>query len=101
MRNFYFNEGEGEYHDGYEDMEESESIEFFIPVAAEIQMAHLDLASVDLNQKLLSEAIKILEKSWLWRFTPLDVKLQMIEKTYIGLTTLMENAVSEEEDDEE
>ena len=99
MRNFFFdNSEEPEYRDSYhgQDEEDDGAEGFMIPAQVEfMHMAQLDLASVDLNQKLLSESIRLLEKSWSWRFQPLEVKLTMVRKTYSELTNLMEEVAKE------
>ena len=102
MRNFFFDSGneEPEYRDSYE--EEGMEANFMIPAQIEfMHMAQLDLASVDLNQKLLAESIKMLEKSWFWRFRSVETKLTMIRKTYEELTRLMEEVAKKGEEDEE
>jgi len=98
MRNFSFNEGD-EYRD-YRDADDEESVEsgFLIPAEFEMMhMAQLDLASVDLNQRLLAESIRMLEKSWLWRFRSIKSKLELIKKSYTELTSLMEQVGNDEE----
>ena len=96
MRNFSFNDDE--YHDSYEEMDEEEERGFF-PVEVEIfHMAQLDLAAADINQKILAETIRMLENSWLWRFKPLDKKLEIIKQTYAMLTKLVEEATNKEEE---
>jgi len=104
MRNFFFEDSgsEDEYRDSYENEEEAMEASFIIPAQIEfMHMAQLDLASVDLNQKLLAESIKMLEKSWLWRFRSMETKLTMVRKTYEDLTRLMEEVAKDDSKDEE
>jgi hypothetical protein len=105
MRNFFFEDSgsEDEYRDSYhEGEEESMEASFMIPAQIEfMHMAQLDLASVDLNQKLLAESIKMLERSWFWRFYSLETKLVKIRKTYEDLTRLMEEVAKDDSKDEE
>jgi hypothetical protein len=98
MRNFFFEDKDDpEYRDSYYEDEEENEANFMIPAQLEfMHIAQLDLVSVDLNQKLLFETIKMLEKGWLWRFYSLEKKLKLVKKTYAELTSLMEEVVNEE-----
>ena len=47
-----------------------------------LDLIQLELVEVDLNQKLLFRSIKMLEKSWFWRFRRTQTKLKMIAEAY-------------------
>lgn len=50
-----------------------------------LQQMQIQLAEQDLNQKLLSKSIKILEKSIFWRFRSVEAKLRLIDRVYKAL----------------
>lgn len=54
-----------------------------------LRMAQMDLVASDLNQRLLESTIKLLEKSWFWRFKSIEIKLEMIESVYVQLSKLL------------
>lgn len=92
MRNFEFFDGE--------DAPEQEEAEFFYeiePIAGFGGNAFpVELLNANYNTQLLSTAISICEKSWLWRFRGLPKKLELIMKAYIVLQQLMEHETEQE-----
>lgn len=46
------------------------------------QQLQAELIQQELNQRLLLRAIKMLEKSFFWKFYSFSTRLKMIEKTY-------------------
>lgn len=98
MRNFYQDDDDFRL-DGYFDMEDEE----FDGVSDNneiIGFAQIDLLANELSQKLLKKAIHLAENSFLWRFRSFDSKLKSIEKIYIRLRELTENADNIEEIEE-
>lgn len=59
-----------------------------------LKMAEMNLVGIDLNIKILVNVIKMLEKSFFWRFRRISVRLAMIAETY----KLFSKLVSEEND---
>ena len=92
MRNFYQNDDDDEFLDGY--LEESD--EDTSSINDVIDFAQIDLLDRRLNQALLNETISLLSKSFFWKFKSLDSKLEMIDETYKKLQTLIEHNNIEE-----
>lgn len=89
----FFDEDEYEYDDEYDDE--------YIRDASLIEIVHTNLATLDLNQKLLIAAIKVAEKSFLWGLWPLKWKLQAISDAYHTLDNLVDADSDENEEDQE
>jgi len=53
-----------------------------------IQHAQIGIVSRDLNRKLLSRAIVMCEKYFLWKFLSLEAQLERVEETYKKLRKL-------------
>ena len=82
MKRFYF--GEDDEDDEEEDLDETK---FMMPDAAElIAMTQFG----DPDQHLLNCALKICEKSFLWRFRSLSYKLDSFEEAYSRIKKLTE-----------
>lgn len=64
------------FHDDFDDFEEMQNL------GREIHAVELSLVEANLNRRLLVNAIKSLESSWFWKFTPYKTKLKMITETY-------------------
>lgn len=64
-----------------------------------INMLHIDLAEYDLNQKVLTAAIRLCEKTLFWRFRSIKTKLRMLDFIYKNLLELLK-ADSDEEEEE-
>lgn len=75
--------------DEYEDEEEYRHLSI-------IEMVHADLASMDLDQRLLAMAIKVAEGTWFWKFLPVATKLKRIVEAYATLNMLMQKDEPEE-----
>lgn len=82
MRRFYFEDEEGE-----EDDENMEDMEFMMPGPQEfISMAQIE----NPEHFLLNYALKICEKSILWRFKGIADRINMIEEVYERVKRLTE-----------
>lgn len=89
MRRFDYDDNE-EYREDVDNFFDSGSDEGITPdeyraivkQEQEMQAVQLNLAYRDMNSHLLCRAIKMLEKSFWWRFYSLDTRLKMIERTY-------------------
>ncbi len=53
-----------------------------------LDLMQLELVELDLNQRLLFKTIKMLEKSWIWRFRKTNTKLKMISEAYAMMQQL-------------
>ncbi len=62
-----------------------------------LDLMQLELVEVDLNQRLLFKAIKMLEKSWLWRFRRTETKLKLIAAAYTVFKSILQPQSQEEE----
>jgi hypothetical protein len=62
-----------------------------------VQMAQTGIVLTELNQRLLGLTLQILEKSWFWRWKSAKKKLEMIQKTYIGLNSIIDETYRDEE----
>lgn len=56
-----------------------------------IQQLQIEMVSRELNDRLMFKAIKMLEKSFWWRFYSLDTRLKMIEKTFNKMKSISED----------
>lgn len=74
-----------------EEFDEMMEEEFFdeASIYKEIKMAELTLVQANLNRRIMSMAIKTLEKSIFWRFLPHNTQLLMIESAYKLLSKLI------------
>ncbi len=61
-----------------------------------LEQMQLNLVQLDLNQRLLFKAMKILSQSWLWKFRSVSTKTKMLAETYLYLHSLV--SVKEEKD---
>ena len=81
-----------EYDDNEEYQEEIDG--FFDEMSEEelflLESAQMNFTSQDSNQKLLWMAIRILEKSFFWKFRKKATKLKMIESTYESLIKILD-----------
>lgn len=55
-----------------------------------IQQAQLNIVYRDLNRKLLARAISMCEKSFWWRFYPIETQLNQVSTVYKSLRKLEE-----------
>lgn len=91
MRNFHFND------DDHEDVEHDEYDDEYEIDPQIVEWMQVDFISVDLNHRLLATTIKMLEKSFWWRFRKLETKLRIISETYEIFNVL----IQEDEDESE
>jgi len=97
MSRFHFNE-EDDYDDDdlFEDEEDddlSEQMYMLYPHQQSnqyLQVAQTGLAVMELNHKMVRLAVEVAGKSWFWRLRRLDKKLEIIDKAYKKLSTLLE-----------
>jgi hypothetical protein len=83
MKRFYF----GEDDEDSEEEDDLDETKFMMPDAAElIAMTQFG----DADQHVLNCAIKICEKSFLWRFRSLSYKLDAFEEAYSRIKKLTE-----------
>lgn len=102
MRRFDY-DGSDEYQDDVDQFfdEEEYDDDEYIRDASLIEIVHTNLATLDLNRKLLVAAIKVAEKSFLWKFWPMKWKLQTISDVYYTLDNLVDTDDEDGEDQEE
>lgn len=102
MRRFDYDENEDhrEDVDGFLGGEGEEGGEYLTPEQYQaiveedkaLQKAQMDLVNRELNERLMGEAVKMLEKSWCWRFYSLDTKLRMIQRAFLKMRKIAEHA---------
>jgi hypothetical protein len=69
--------------------------------AMEVELAHINLTQLDLNQKLLAKVIKLLQENvWFWKFKRFETKLRMIIETYFLMKKVVMDELGEEEGEE-
>lgn len=78
-----------------EDDDDDDEIEF-IDQQGIIDVMHVDLAQIELNQHLLGKAIEIAQRSWFWRFKSHERKMDEIEKIYQRLLQITDNKPKED-----
>ena len=96
MRRFDY-EGNDEYQDDIDQFFDEEDDEEYMGDASLVEIVHTNLFSLDLNRKLLIAAIKVAEKSFFWKFWPMEWKLKAISDTYHTLDRLVDDNDEEEE----
>ena len=87
--------------DDHEDEDMDEEMEHYFDMddlegAAFVDAAHVELVNREQDQNILKLSIKLLEKSWFWKFRTLDTKLKLIEKTYNNFLVLLDQTDDEE-----
>lgn len=84
----------------YEDDDQKRDIEKFFEIPDDegsdadmneniLNIAQMELISTELNQKVLFESIRMLEKSFFWRFRRYKTKLNMIAEVYKNFLLLL------------
>lgn len=91
----FYSDMENEEPDG-EDMIDQETLEYLERREA-VDLMQLGLLQSGLNQKLLNKTIKMLEKSWFWRFRSQQNKLNLINETYKKLNYIITVKPQEDE----
>ena len=54
-----------------------------------METIQIQLASIDINHKILVSAMQLLERSWLWKFRRLPTKLNMLKQVYQAMYELV------------
>ena len=54
-----------------------------------IQHLQLSLQEADINRRILAGAVKMLEKSFIWRFLPYKTRLKRIQEVYLAFTNMV------------
>ena len=93
MRNFEYNEDENDvdkFWQGEEDDDDMEEEEYGVKQMELIHAMEMQLAERDLDLRALKIVIKMLEKSFCWRFYKFQTKLKMITKSYFVLIKMLE-----------
>jgi hypothetical protein len=77
----------------FEDDSERDLEGFFDMETGEyVSMAHVDLINTNLHHQILTTAIALASKDWLWRFRDQDYKLRKITGAYRHLNKLIDEA---------
>jgi len=98
MRRFDY-DGSDEYRDDVDQFfDEEDYDDEYVRDASLIEIVHTNLAALDLNRKLLVAAIRVAEKNLLWRFWPMQWKLQAISDAYHTLDRLVDTDDEKYED---
>jgi len=74
-----------ELPDSFSPQEEDEMHQAYFELVGKeeiMNIMHVDLVQIELNQKLLEQATKIAEKSLFWKFRSTKSKLEAIENIY-------------------
>lgn len=79
---------------GNSDEGSQDEIESFFDETLEDQQQYIgvlesQLDAKEANRKLLSQAIRVSEKSFFWKFYSLSRKLNIVKKTYVCLVEIM------------
>lgn len=82
------------WQDGDDDEEEME--EYEIEKSDILRAMELDLLERELDLKVLRLSLKLLEKSFWWRFCKFETKLKRIAKTYLIFKQLAKKSNEEE-----
>jgi hypothetical protein len=60
-----------------------------------LQMAQTGMLITELNQKMLTIALQLAEKTWFWRWKSPQKKLEIIEDTYNKLNDIIDQTYKE------
>ena len=94
MKRFYFGDDEEEDKED-EDLDFEEANQMFPDVSELIALTRFDNPAGGTN--ILEFAIRICEKSFLWKFYGSATKMKMIEETFAGLKKLTEEGIEDAE----
>lgn len=84
-----YNEDFDDNDDDAPDMDDDDDF-FDDPYDKAVRMAEIEVAEAEVKCKLLIEVIRMLEKSFFWKFKSLKTKLKMIEESYRNFSQLIE-----------
>jgi hypothetical protein len=96
MRRFDSDEND-EFQDELEHMFDFEFDDELTEKTNIINVLQLDLVEYDLNQRLLSIVIKMLEKSFMWKFRSLSSKQKAIREQYQAMLALVDREKKKDE----
>ena len=93
----FLNSGDGEYNFDYEEGEEFDDGDEGAMIGASIpaelmdrwKQSEVNLEVQKINFIVLRQAVKMLEKSWLWRFRSLRSRIRLISDTYHAMLDLI------------
>ncbi len=97
----FFSETDDDDEDGDESEMSDEDYASLMDRREAIDLMQLDLVQADMNQRLLFKTIKMLEKTWLWKFRSETSRLKMIADNYNILKSLVQLSQPEMEEKEE
>lgn len=78
------------FHGNFEDFDDMDD-----DLGHELRAVELTLVETNLNRRILVGVIKMLESSWLWKFTGHKTKLRMIEESYKTFSKLISDSKEE------
>ncbi len=99
MRQFNYDDEyeENFFPDTGDDQPSEEDVAELLERREQLDLIQLDLVDFDLQQKLLSKAIKMCEKSFWWRFKSNTSRLVKINETYHILKSIITPPSPEQE----
>ena len=57
-----------------------------------LALLEMELVAAEMDQKLLSQAIRMCERQWFWSFKSWPTRIKQIAKTYMALERILLNA---------
>jgi len=99
MRRFDADDND-EFQEELEQMFDYEFDEDFATKNEILNVLQLDLVELDINQKILVSVIKMLERTFLWRFKSHHKKIKMISETYEAMYLLLERNSSKKKSED-
>jgi hypothetical protein len=98
MRRFASDDEENEWEvNHFFDSEEEENEEYEGVESEVFEMVRLELASIDINYKILMAVLRILEKTESWKNQDIQSKLKIVKETYLQFKELVQEDIKEEE----
>ena len=79
--------------DDEEDQWDGEDDEFMERIMGDdetVQTIQIELASMDINHKVLTSAMQLLECSWTWKFENVQTKLKRLKEVYQMMSQLLQ-----------
>ncbi len=57
-----------------------------------LALMEMELVAAEMDQKLLSQAIRMCEKQWFWSFKSWPTRIKQVAKTYLALERILLNS---------
>lgn len=97
MRNFPYNDDDMDDVDNFFDDDEND-LDAEEAYYEELDRRQEEMFAFDLHQKVMTMALRILERGFFWRFYSADTKLKKLKKTFEALFALIKDQGDDDAD---